>query len=144
MIDLPSGSWPSPLRYLYDIITIAKVKRAAAPPADRLLRGRLLEQDARARRWWSWSCPRGFGVGLRPSMNRPPKTTWSWMGSGAYFDMGPVGGFIWRRLDGRPLTDIVSELIQEFGLEVEIARRDLREFVGQLMDAGLAELCGGA
>jgi hypothetical protein len=59
--------------------------------------------------------------------------------SGDYYGLGPVGGLIWERLDGQSqLAVIAQEVAETFGVAAQTAEADLLEFVGALVDAGLA------
>ena len=63
------------------------------------------------------------------------------LGGGEYFGIGEVGGFIWSRLDGsRTLTELASEISQEFEVSVNRAQDDLSRFVHDLMQRNLARL----
>jgi len=56
------------------------------------------------------------------------------------FVLNPLADFIWERLDGeRTLEAIVSEIVKEFEVGVEQAEADMKEFVGQLVQHGLAK-----
>ncbi len=59
--------------------------------------------------------------------------------SGRYFGTGPVGAFIWDRLDGeQDLQAIARATAAHFGVALETAAADLVEFVTELVDNGLA------
>jgi hypothetical protein len=57
------------------------------------------------------------------------------------FVLNEVGSWIWERLDGRTSQEAITEsLTAEFGVEAAQARRDLEEFLEQLVSAGLAQV----
>ncbi len=61
--------------------------------------------------------------------------------TGEYFDLGPVGGFIWQRLDGSAELDAVAaQVVARFDVADDEARRDLLAFVEQLLGSGLARV----
>ena len=61
------------------------------------------------------------------------------LGSGRYYGVGEVGGFIWERLDGtRDLRALAGDLSAHFDVDPERAAADLVEFVGWLRKTGLA------
>jgi len=61
------------------------------------------------------------------------------LGSGRYFGVGPVGAFIWDRLDGaEDLATIARATADHFGVELDRAAADLVELVGDLVENGLA------
>ncbi len=61
------------------------------------------------------------------------------LGTGRYFGVGEVGGFIWQRLDGaRDLGRVAGDLCAHFDVDREQAVVDLVEFVGWLRATGLA------
>ncbi len=60
------------------------------------------------------------------------------LGSGRYWSVGEVGGFIWERLDGRELASVAAAVGREFEVEPERAAADLLEFVERLAELGLA------
>jgi hypothetical protein len=63
------------------------------------------------------------------------------LGSGSYFTLDEVGGFIWDRLDAGPdLAGLVSAVTAEFEVGRERAEEDVARFVGELADAGLVRL----
>ena len=58
--------------------------------------------------------------------------------------LNPVGGTIYSMLDGTHTEDdIVRRVMEEFEVEEEPARRDLREFLGELRDKGMVVAAGG-
>ena len=58
--------------------------------------------------------------------------------------LNPVGGTIYSMLDGTHTEDdIVRRVMEEFEVEEEPARRDLREFLGELRDKGMVVTAGG-
>jgi SynChlorMet cassette protein ScmD len=59
--------------------------------------------------------------------------------TGNAFGLNPVGVFIWKRLDGRhSLEDIGKELRQNAEGVPEEAKGHLKEFIGSLVEQGLA------
>ena len=61
--------------------------------------------------------------------------------SGRYFGTGPVGAFIWDRLDGEHDLDAIARATAaHFGVELETATTDLVEFVTELVENGLAQV----
>lgn len=58
-----------------------------------------------------------------------------------YFGLNDVAWMIWRGIEERDLTfgEIVEEIVEEFGISDERARRDAGAFVEQLVDEGLAD-----
>lgn len=60
------------------------------------------------------------------------------LGSGRYFGVGEVGGFIWERLDGeQDLQAITLAVATRFDVDPEIAAEDLIELVTALAAVGL-------
>ena len=56
------------------------------------------------------------------------------------FALTTVAQFIWEKIDGkRSLSDIRDELLAEFDVEKDQADSDIREFVAELMSAGLVQ-----
>ncbi len=54
------------------------------------------------------------------------------------WSLNPVGGFIWKNLDGTKSLGIISnELISEFDVEKERADADIQEFVEELLKVDL-------
>jgi hypothetical protein len=54
------------------------------------------------------------------------------------FTLTSVAEYIWDRLDGqKKLRDIREDLIAQFDVEQEQAEPDIREFIIELMEAGL-------
>jgi len=54
------------------------------------------------------------------------------------WSLNPVAGFIWKELDGRKsLGDIRDRLLARFDVGKEEADADIREFVAELLNAGL-------
>jgi hypothetical protein len=57
------------------------------------------------------------------------------------FVLSDVGRFIWSRLDGvRRYEDLVTEVLGEFDVSEEPARKDVREFLDQLQAYGLVSV----
>lgn len=62
------------------------------------------------------------------------------LGSGRYFALGEVGGFIWQRLDGSlDLRAVAAEVCREFEVSSEEAESDLIDFVHSLAGLDLVE-----
>jgi hypothetical protein len=56
------------------------------------------------------------------------------------FVVNPVGEFIWEEIDGVQTIDcIIESVLKRFNVSKEEAITDVREFIGQLRDAGLVE-----
>jgi hypothetical protein len=54
------------------------------------------------------------------------------------FALTDVAGYIWDMLDGRKsLNEILSNVLDRFDVEPEQAESDIREFIIELMGAGL-------
>jgi hypothetical protein len=54
------------------------------------------------------------------------------------FTLNPVGEHIWKGLDGeRNLQDICRGVVREFEVEEADAAADIREFIGELLEADL-------
>jgi len=59
--------------------------------------------------------------------------------TGNAFGLNPVGVFIWKRLDGRrTIQDILKELRENCEGMRKDAKDHLEEFIGSLMEQGLA------
>ena len=59
------------------------------------------------------------------------------------FSLDPVAAFLWGQIDGKQdLQMILAKVIEDFEVEREDAASDLREFVTELLDAGLIEEVG--
>ncbi len=55
------------------------------------------------------------------------------------FVLNPLADFIWQRLDGsRTAVTIVDEIVAEFDVESARASEDFSDFVGRLLEKGLA------
>jgi hypothetical protein len=55
------------------------------------------------------------------------------------FSLNPVGAFVWSRLDGgRDVVGLCSDVAAEFDVSSSEAEESVREFLAQLVDAGLA------
>lgn len=51
-----------------------------------------------------------------------------------------IGDFVWERLDGKTeVTAIVDAVANEYDVDKETARQDVREFLDALVKAGLIE-----
>jgi len=58
------------------------------------------------------------------------------------FTLTAVAEFIWDRLDGqRSLDDIRNDVVARFDVKEEQADSDIREFIAELVEAGL--ICAG-
>ncbi len=56
------------------------------------------------------------------------------------FVLSAVGEFIWDRVDGkRSLDDICDEVVAKFDVAKDRADPDIREFVAELVSAGLIQ-----
>ncbi len=54
------------------------------------------------------------------------------------FTLAPVAEYIWDSLDGRKgLEEILNNVVDRFDVEREQAESDIREFIMELMGAGL-------
>jgi len=52
-----------------------------------------------------------------------------------------VGPFLWERMDGETsLEELAEALCRRYEVDLATARRDVREFAGQLLEGGLIEL----
>lgn len=61
-------------------------------------------------------------------------------GNGTYFALGSVGSRVWELLEEpRSVPDLCDQLRTEFEVDEETCRRDVVEFVDQLLDAQLVE-----
>lgn len=62
---------------------------------------------------------------------------------GHVFRANPVGAFIWNAIEhNRTLGQIRADLVERFEVDPEQARRDLEEFVQDLIDAGAVQAVG--
>lgn len=53
--------------------------------------------------------------------------------SQSYFGLDPVGTVIWEGVsDGKTEKEIVARIVEEFDVDAEIARRDLKSFMAEL------------
>jgi hypothetical protein len=60
--------------------------------------------------------------------------------SSFFFNLNPVGTFIWERCDGQhTLEQIAADLTDEFEVSSEEAARDCREFIDSLVEQGLLQ-----
>ena len=60
------------------------------------------------------------------------------LGSGTYFGLDPVGARIWQMLaEGKPLTAVVTALLDEFDAAPDQVRRDVDALVDELVTRGL-------
>jgi len=59
------------------------------------------------------------------------------------FSLSPVAAFLWEQIDGKQeLQMILAKVIEDFEVEREDASSDLREFITELLEAGLIEEVG--
>ena len=60
------------------------------------------------------------------------------------YGLNPLGEYIWRQLDGtRSLTEIHEEMAANFEVTREQAGDDIREFISQLVEAGIVRSANG-
>lgn len=58
--------------------------------------------------------------------------------SGRYYNLGTVGGEIWRLLENRmTLSELVSALVSEYEVTPEQCKKDIVPFLGKMMESGL-------
>lgn len=58
-------------------------------------------------------------------------------GAGRMLTLNETGAFVWERLDGkRRLEDILGEILEDYEVEEESARRDLLELISTLKETG--------
>jgi hypothetical protein len=61
--------------------------------------------------------------------------------SGVYFTLNAVGSLVWAGLEQRaPLETILSQVVDAFEVEDEVASSDIAEYVASLMALGLVEI----
>jgi hypothetical protein len=61
--------------------------------------------------------------------------------NGMYYTLNKSGTFLYILCDGkRSLTQIAGIMAEEYGLELEIARRDLKELIAELCKENLIQL----
>ena len=54
------------------------------------------------------------------------------------FTLTTVAEYIWDRLDGqKSLNDLRNDVVAQFDVDQEQAGSDIRDFIGELMEAGL-------
>jgi len=59
------------------------------------------------------------------------------------FSLSPVAAFLWDQIDGRQdLQTIFAKVIEDYEVGQEDAAEDLREFITELLEAGLIEEAG--
>ena len=59
--------------------------------------------------------------------------------SGIYFGLNEVGSCIWQRIvGGSTVRDMTRQVVEEFEVSEEVARRDIDALLEQLLDRGLA------
>jgi hypothetical protein len=54
-----------------------------------------------------------------------------------------VGSRIWELLDGRPLSEVVDQIVLEFEVEPERAQLDVNRFAEQLLTIGALQVMKG-
>lgn len=61
-----------------------------------------------------------------------------------YFGLNEVGWLIWRAIeeDDAALADIVDRIVDGFDVDADTAREDTKAFIGQLLEADLADRAG--
>ena len=58
--------------------------------------------------------------------------------SGFYYTLNDVGRFLWESFDGeRKLQDIYEEMLEQYEVDPETARKDMSELIDDLMQEGL-------
>lgn len=64
------------------------------------------------------------------------------MESGQYFGMNPIASAIWEKLE-QPITlfELCEKLMVEFEVEPEQCKNDVSQFVEQLVENKLLEVC---
>ena len=63
--------------------------------------------------------------------------------TGVYYSMQGIGGDIWSMIDARRTVDsMAEEVVANYDVAPDDARRDLDAVLGQLMEEGLIQLCG--
>ena len=89
-------------------------------------------------------------MGTQPQRLAPKRTLkWSDVGSelvildqamGELLRLNPVGGFIWKQLDGgRSTGEIVESVCRQFAIEPSAAEADVERFLSQLRSMELVE-----
>lgn len=57
------------------------------------------------------------------------------------FAVTEVGADIWKKLtEGKDENTIIAELLEDYEVEEDVLRKDYVEFIGRLVESGLAEL----
>ena len=57
------------------------------------------------------------------------------------YSLGPVAAFLWEHLDGQKnLETLLSEVVGRFDVGRKEAEKDIREFMDELLKAGLIEV----
>jgi len=57
------------------------------------------------------------------------------------FAVTEVGADIWKKLtEGKDENTIIAELLEDYEVEEDVLRKDYAEFIGRLVESGLAEL----
>ncbi|WP_458119907.1 lasso peptide biosynthesis PqqD family chaperone [Paenibacillus sp. Z6-24] len=65
--------------------------------------------------------------------------------SGKYYNLGAIGGRIWD-ISENPVTvdEIAAVLVQEYEVEPEVCKQQVRTFVEKMLQEGLVEVNGAA
>ncbi len=64
--------------------------------------------------------------------------------TGRYYSAGETGAVIWERLEhGTTVQELANELASRYGIDIERAHSDLRAFLEELLEQGLAEIVDG-
>lgn len=62
----------------------------------------------------------------------------------AYFGLGLVGSEIWNAIEQpRRVDDLCAGLVQQFEIDVDTCRREVLDFLNDLVDRGLARIVEG-
>ncbi|MBM4275621.1 MAG: PqqD family protein [Deltaproteobacteria bacterium] len=57
-----------------------------------------------------------------------------------FYNLNPVGTFIWERCDGRhSVEEIAASLTEEYQVDMETATRDCRKFIDELVEQGILQ-----
>jgi len=55
-----------------------------------------------------------------------------------FYNLDPVGTFIWEHCDSHhTVAQIAAELVKEYEVEPEVARRDCEQFIQELVQEGI-------
>ena len=61
-----------------------------------------------------------------------------------YYGLNEVGAHIINRITMEPFDDAFAGLVEDYGVDEELLRRDIDKLVGDLMEAGLLQRVDGA